>query len=82
MRGSEFVFDYDHLWYYKRLKINFNHGRSYIDFLDWIKNKKATINSINKKDNKYFKYDVTIALSHEEEIKNIRKEYQKLSLNK
>ena len=26
-----------------------NHGRSYIDSPDWIKNKKATTNPINRK---------------------------------
>ena len=31
-----------------------------------MKNKKATINSINKKDNKCFQYAVTVALDHEE----------------
>ena len=36
-----------------------------IDSTDCIKNKKATIKSINKKD-KYFRYTVTVALNHEE----------------
>ena len=66
MKGSEFVFDYVQLLYYKCHKINHNHGESYIDFPDWIKNKKATINPINKKDNKCFQYAVTVALNHEE----------------
>ena len=66
MRGSEFVFNYVKLLYYKCYKINLNHGGSYIDSPDWIKNKKATINSINKKDSKCFQYTVTVALSHEE----------------
>ena len=47
MKGSEFVFDYVHLLYYK---CHLNHGGSYKDPLDWIKNKKVTINPINKKD--------------------------------
>ena len=47
MRGSEFVFDYVHLLYYKCHKINLNRGGSCIDSSDWIKNKKATINPIN-----------------------------------
>ena len=38
----------------------------YIDSPDCIKNKKAAINHINKKDNKYFQYAVTVALNHEE----------------
>ena len=50
--------------HYKCHHINFKRGESYIDFLDCIKNKKATINPINKKDNKYFQYAVTVALNH------------------
>ena len=48
MKGSEFVFDYVHLLYYKCHKINPNRGGSCIDSPDWIKNKKATVNPINK----------------------------------
>ena len=44
MRGSEFVFDYVQLLYYKRHKINLNHGGSYIDTPYWIKNKKNNNN--------------------------------------
>ena len=54
MGGSKFVFDYVHLLYYKCNKINVDCGGSYIDSPDWIKNKKATINPINKKHNKCF----------------------------
>ena len=49
MRGNDFIFDCVHLIYYKG-NINFKCGRSYVDPPDWIKNKKATINLINKKD--------------------------------
>ena len=63
MKGSEFVFGYVHLLYYKCHKINLNRGGSYIHSLDWIKNKKATINPINKKDKKCFQYAVTGALN-------------------
>ena len=66
MRGSEFVFDYVQLLYYKCHNINFNHGGSYIDSPDWIKNKKAAMNPINKKDNKCFQYAVTVSLNYEE----------------
>ena len=48
MKGSEFVVNSVHLFYYKCLKINLNYGRSYIDFPDWIKNKKAAVNSSKK----------------------------------
>ena len=48
MRGSEFVFDYVQLLYYKCHKINLNCGEFYIDSPDWIKNKKVTKSPINK----------------------------------
>ena len=67
MKGSEFFFDYVQLFnYHKFHKINPNWGRSYIVSPDWTKNKKATINPINKKDNKRFQYAVTMKLNHEE----------------
>ena len=68
MKGIDFVFDYVLILYYKCHKINPNRGGSYIDSPDWIKNKKAAINSINtdNKDNKCFQYAVTAALDHEE----------------
>ena len=69
MKGSEFVFKYVHLLYCKCHTINSNCGESYIDSPCWIKNKKETINPINKKDNKYFQYVVTVPLNHEE-LKN------------
>ena len=75
MKGSEFAFDYVHLLYYKCHKINPNRGGSYIDSPDWIKNKKATINPINKKDNKCFQYAVTVALNYEE----IKKDPQRIT---
>ena len=40
MKGSEFIFDYAHLLYYKSHKISLNRGGLYIDSPDWIKNKK------------------------------------------
>ena len=64
MKGSEFVLDYVHSFYYKCHKINPNCGGLCINSLDWIKNKKAIINSINKKDNKCFQYTETVALNH------------------
>ena len=47
-------------------KVDLNPGASYIPSLDWIKNKKATINRQNTKDTYCFMYAVTIALYHEE----------------
>ena len=68
MKGSEFVFDYVRLLYYKCHKINPNHGGSYIDSPDWIKNKKATINHVNDND-KCFQYAAKAALRHEDGTK-------------
>ena len=48
MKGSEFLFDYVHLLYYKCHEINPNHGGSYICSADWIKNKIPAINTIHK----------------------------------
>ena len=56
MKGSEFVFDYVHLLYYKCHKINLDCGRSYVGSPERIKLKKATINPTNKNKNKCFQY--------------------------
>ena len=66
VKGSEFVFDYVDLLYYKSHSLSLNHRVSNIDTCDCIKNKKATINPINIKDNKCFQYTVAVALNHEE----------------
>ena len=66
MKGSEFDFDYVYLLFYKCHKRNPNRDAPYIDSPDWIKNKKVTINLINKKDNKCFQCAITVALNHEE----------------
>ena len=66
IRGTNFIFDCVHLLYYKCHKINLNCCGSNLHSPDQIKNKKARINSINKKDNKCSKYAVTVALKHEE----------------
>ena len=50
IKSSEFDFDYVHLLYCKCHKINPNLGGLHIDSPDWIKNKKAAKNPINKKD--------------------------------
>ena len=75
MKGSEFVFDYLRSLYYKCYKINLNRGGSYIDSTNWITNKKASINPINKKDNRCFQHVVTVALNHEE----IKKDTQRIT---
>ena len=70
MKDTEFFFDFVHLLYYKYHKINPNQGGSYLKTLNWMKNKKATINRINKKDNICFYYTVTVALNCEETKKD------------
>ena len=49
VKSSELLFIYVQLLYYKCHKTNPNCDRSYIDSPGWIKNKKTTINPINKK---------------------------------
>ena len=65
MRGSDFIFDSVSFMYYKCHKVNFKRYGSYIDSLDWIKNKKATINPKHE-DDKCFQYAATVALNYEE----------------
>ena len=69
MKGSESAFDYVHFLHCICHKINLNHNGSYIGSPDWVKNRKATISLINKKDNKRFQYAATVWLNNEE-IKN------------
>ena len=45
MKGSDFIFDSVQLMYYMCHKVNFICRGSYIDFPDWVKKKKATMNS-------------------------------------
>ena len=71
-KGSEFIFDFVYLLYYKCDEINPNHGESYIDSPDWIKNKE-TMNPIIRKDI-CFQYAVTVVLNHEE----IKKDPQRI----
>ena len=63
MKGSDFIIDLIRLLYYKFHKINFKCVDSYIDSLDWIKKKKATINPKNEHD-KCFQYAVTVVWLH------------------
>ena len=71
MKIIELIFNYLYLLYYKCHKINLNQRRSYIDS----KNKKPTINPINKKDNKSFQFPVIVTLNHEE----VREEPQEIT---
>ena len=66
MRGSDFVFDYVESLNFIFHKVDMKRSGSYIKALEWIKNKGATINPKNKKDDKCFQYAVTIALNYDE----------------
>ena len=66
MNVGDFIFDCIYLLHYKCHKINPNCRVSYIDSPDWIKNKKATINPINKNNNKCFQYSAALALYYKE----------------
>ena len=70
MRGSEFVYDSVDVLYYNLNKVSLSRGGSYIDSPKWVKNKGATINPQNKKDDRCFQYAVTVALNHEQTKSN------------
>ena len=66
IRRSEFLYDSVDALYYNLNKISLSRGGSYIDSPKWLKNKKATINPQNKKDDRCFQYAVTVALNHKQ----------------
>ena len=55
-KGRDFIFDYIDSLYYKCHKLNLKSSGSHTDSLDLIKNKTATVNSINKYDDNCFQY--------------------------
>ena len=63
--GSDFIFNSVQFLYYKCHKVNFGSGGSYIYSPEQITQKKAKINPKNK-DDKCFRYAVTVALSYRE----------------
>ena len=72
MKGSDSEFDGVNLLYYDFNKISLNKGGSYIDFPEWIKNKKSTINPKNN-DYKCFQYAVTVALNRDKISKHLQR---------
>ena len=58
---------------------NPNRRGSYKDSLDCIKSKKAAINPVNKKDNKFFQYAIT---RNKKKSKEIEMGRNKLSIRK
>ena len=45
MKDREFAFDYIDGLHYKCLKVSLSSGGFYIDYAQWLKNQKATINA-------------------------------------
>ena len=74
MRGSVFVYDSFDVLYYNLNKVSLSRCGSYIDSPKWLKNKKATTNPQNKKDDKCYLYALTVALNYE----NIKKYPQRI----
>ena len=74
MKGKEFVDDSVDLLYYKLHRISLSRVGSYIDSPEWLKYKKATINTENN-DAKCFQYAVTVALNYEQ----IKKDPQRIA---
>ena len=72
--GSEFIFENVDLLYYYFHRIDMRRGESYIETLEWLKNKKATINPKNINDDNCFQYSITVALDH----KNIGIDLQRI----
>ena len=76
-KGSDFVFESVDLLSYHVHKISLKREKSYTKAPEWVVNKRATINPINK-DNKCFQYSITVALNHQnienhpERISNIK----------
>ena len=50
--------------YYHLRKVGLKRSESYIDFPEWLKNKRTTINPQNNDDN-CFQYALTVALNHQ-----------------
>ena len=74
-RGSEFIHENVDLLYYILHKTSLREQRSYIESPEWLKNKLATINPKNKKDDNSFQYAITVELNHQ----NIRRNPQRIS---
>ena len=67
MKKSSLSYDPVRAFYYKLHKISINRsGGSYIDFPEFLKNKKATINPKNKNDDKCMQYAIVALLNHEQ----------------
>ena len=64
--GSNFVFESVDLLSYHIHKTSLKRGKSYMKSPEWIVNKRATINTKSKGDNKCFEYSIIVALHHQD----------------
>ena len=78
MRDSKLVFENVDLLYYSLHKTTLARAESYIEFYEWIRNKKATIKPKNYDDNNCYQYSIIFSLNyqnienHPEEISKIK----------
>ena len=70
MKGSKFIRDSVDLLYYRYNKTSLRRRKSYIKSPELLKNKRATINPKNKKDDNCFQYALTVALNWERIVGN------------
>ena len=75
MENSYFVIESVDLLFYSLHKKRLRKGGSYIESPEWLRNKRATVNPKNKKDDKCFQYALTVALNHQ----NIGRDPQRIS---
>ena len=73
--GSCYVYDNIEVLGINFHKIEVKRGSSYRESPEWLKNKGATINPQNTKDNRCFLYKITIAINHQ----NIKHHPQRIS---
>ena len=73
MKGSGYILDKVDLLEYHLHKISLNRGSSYINSLEWLKSKGATINLKNTRGNECFKYAIIASLHHQEIERNIQR---------
>ena len=68
-------------FYYHLHKTSLKRGKSYIKSPEWLKNKRATINTKKNDDDddNFFQYAITAALNYNNIKKKICKEYQILN---
>ena len=70
MKRSKFIRDSVDLLYYRYNKTSLRRSKSYIKSPEWLKNKRATVNPKNEKDEICFQYALIVALNWERIVGN------------